>query len=57
MKTCAAFNTGREDGLIQSQNASPVELIAHPNIIKVGPDALGLLNITAKFKNSFMIEQ
>ena len=40
-----------------SQNASPIELVANPSTIKVGPDVQGLLNITAKFKNSFIIDQ
>ena len=56
MKTCAAFNVQDGDdihSLVQNQNASPIEFSAQPSEIKVGPNSQSILNVTAKFKNSF----
>ena len=61
MKTCAAFNALNHDNEIESikmaQTASPIELVANPSVVKIGSNVQGLLNITAKFKNSFIIDQ
>ena len=40
-----------------SQQASPLELAANPSLVKVAPNAIGLLNISAKLKNSFLLKQ
>lgn len=61
IKTSAAFNSMDEHKnckpFMQAQNASPIELSLSPATLKVGPSQQALLNITAKFKNSYMVNE
>jgi hypothetical protein len=56
MKTCSSYNKRKNDYSISLQ-ASPLELSANPSVVKVAANTVGLLNITAKLKNSFLLKQ
>jgi len=59
MKTCAAFNINdkaKDSKFVQSQTASPIEFSVQPSVVKIGQSAPGILNVTAKIKNSYMID-
>ena len=46
----------KPETFIQSQTASPIELIAQPNTIRICANQQAVLNISARLKNSYLLQ-
>lgn len=55
LKTSASF--GKRNQVVQTQNASPIEFQIQPNMIKVNYNVHSFVNVTAKFKNSYLLNE
>ena len=59
MQVCSSFGCKNEKSKVKklniANNASPIEFSVSPNVIKIGPSIQSILNVTAKFKNTYLL--
>ena len=56
LRTCAALGGRQGQAQAQQRTEGPLDLVVQPNTLKIGAKSQVIMNITAKLKNSYLMQ-